>query len=71
MADRDEALVNFISITGADEAMASNILEACGFQLHQAIELFFASADPQGNAAGPAPAAHLDDEQLARQLQRW
>jgi hypothetical protein len=78
MADQ-EVLANFLAITGASEAEALSLLEAAGFQLEEAVNLFFAAGDDfQGGAAFPLPpsqvlpppaAAFEDDEALARRLQ--
>jgi hypothetical protein len=73
MADHTEAIAMFVGITGADEATALQMLTTTDFQLEQAINLFFA-AEHQGPGqafGGGAAAPALDDEELARQLQRW
>lgn len=69
--DPSEAVANFVAITGADEAAALSMLEATGYQLEAAVNLFFASGDAGG--AGSDVGAGLpgiqDDEALARRLQ--
>ena len=68
--DPSEAVANFVAITGADEAAALSMLEATGYQLEAAVNLFFASGDAGGGggaAAGDMPAFE-DDEALARRL---
>lgn len=64
MADEQEAVANFLAITGSDETTAHGMLEATGYNLEQAVNLFFAAEAGQG-----APAKPVDDEALARQLQ--
>ncbi|KAL4431383.1 hypothetical protein ABPG75_006639 [Micractinium tetrahymenae] len=74
MADPSEAVANFVAITGADEATALQMLEATGYQLEGAVNLFFATGEAggAGGAGGPGAAplpAMEDDEALARRLQ--
>jgi hypothetical protein len=69
MSDPSELVASFIAFTGADEQAAQQMLEATGFDLEQAVSLYYA-AGPSG--AGGAPEAALppmeDDEALARRL---
>ncbi len=66
----------FVGITGADEVTALQMLSTTDFQLEQAINLFFAAdqhgpgQSSGGSASAAAAAPALDDEELARQLQR-
>lgn len=63
-------LAEFCAVTQASKAQAIPILEACGYQLEAAIELFFAAGPT--DIANPPPALHQpeDDEALARRLQQ-
>jgi len=82
----DDDLANFVGITGATESQALQMLEATGFNLQEAVELFFAAGGDVGAAApatAPAAAAAaaplpadfmeepVDDEALARRLQKY
>lgn len=78
----DDDLANFVGITGATESQALQMLEATGFNLQEAIELFFAAGGDVGAAVPPAGAAAAplsaefmdepeDDEALARRLQKY
>ncbi|GIL42641.1 hypothetical protein Vafri_589 [Volvox africanus] len=50
MADNGgDVVANFMGITGADDAVAIQMLEAVNFDLEEAVQLFFAS---EGNVAG-------------------
>jgi hypothetical protein len=79
MSDHDETLANFTAITGATESQALQMLEATGYSLEQAVELYFAAGGDVGVSTGPAapslPAAFNaepeDDEALARRLQKY
>ena len=46
--DHSEVLANLVAITGADEAVALNMLEATDWRLDEAVNLFFATNDGQG-----------------------
>ncbi|PSC74669.1 UBX domain-containing 2 isoform X1 [Micractinium conductrix] len=66
--DPSEAVANFVAITGADEAAALGALEATGYNLEQAVNLFFAQGDVgDGGMGGMLPLE--DDESMARRLQ--
>ena len=80
--EHDDLVASFVSITDASESQALQMLEATGFNLEEAIELFFAAGGDVGGAAGGAPAAvpaptsagpsagfQEDDAALARRLQ--
>lgn len=70
MADPSEAVANFVAITGADEAAALQMLQATGYQLEEAVNLFFATGDAGGAAAARSMQPEFeDDEALARRLQ--
>ena len=81
MDDHDDLVANFVGITGAAESQALQMLEATGFNLEEAIELFFAAGGdvgpgPSAGAAAPAFPAESngqpeDDEALARRLQKY
>lgn len=82
----DDLVASFIGITAASESQAIQMLEATGFNLEEAIELFFAAGGDMGGGAGGGPSAsapqqaagdpfaglgqHDDDEALARRLQQ-
>lgn len=78
MDGADDTVANFLVITGATEAQALQMLEATGYQLQDAVELFFAAGPDQvGNATttaaagtnrGADPIPIEDDEALARRL---
>jgi hypothetical protein len=57
-ADHSEALASFVAITDATEAVAQQLLAATGFQIEQAVELYFASQAAETDA----------DEAYARSL---
>jgi hypothetical protein len=63
-------LAEFCAVTQSTETQAVPILEACGYQLEAAIELFFAAGPT--DVANPPPALRqpVDDEALARKLQQ-
>ena len=81
MDDQDDLVANFVGITGAGESQALQMLEATGFNLQEAVELFFAAGGdfganpPAGGAAAGLPAElngePEDDEALARRLQKY
>lgn len=56
--DRSETLASFMAVTDSSETVATQMLEAVGWSLDQAVELFFASGLPGGES----------DAQLARRL---
>ena len=79
--DTDDAVVNFVAITGASDSQATQMLEATNFDLSAAIDLFFAAGDAAAGGAGPGPgpagdaapagtAGFEDDEALAQRLQK-
>ncbi|GLI69181.1 hypothetical protein VaNZ11_013750 [Volvox africanus] len=58
MADNGgDVVANFMAITGADDAVAIQMLEAVNFNLEEAVQLFFASEGNAGVDHGPGPAA--------------
>lgn len=57
--DEGEALAQMIAVTNASAPQARQCLEACNWQLEQAIELYFASA-----------AADVDEVGLAEHAER-
>ncbi|KAK9817646.1 hypothetical protein WJX72_000123 [[Myrmecia] bisecta] len=59
----EEAIANFVAITGADVSQATTMLEATNFDLSQAVDLFFASAGED-----LAPSDHDADAKMAREL---
>lgn len=67
--DPEEAVANFVAITGADEAAALAMLEATGYNLEAAVNLHFASGGEAGGGDVDMPAFE-DDEALARRLQQ-
>jgi hypothetical protein len=75
----DDLVASFCGITGATESQALQTLEATGYNLQEAIELFFAAGGDLGSgppAAAPPAAANFmeepeDDEALARRLQKY
>jgi hypothetical protein len=52
-----EVLQNFLSITGADEGVALNVLESTNWVLEDAVNLFFGTGGEGLGGGGPAPAA--------------
>lgn len=71
--DADDAVANLMAITGADEPQAVLMLEATGYSLQDAVDLFFAAGGDLGGGAAPAaplaaPHEPEDDEALARRL---
>lgn len=71
--NHDDLMASFVAVTGAPEAQALQMLESTGFDLEQAVGLFFAVGEAGGApapAAAPSAAAHEDDEALARRLQQ-
>jgi hypothetical protein len=56
-AARADVLQNFLAITGADEAAALSVLEACDWQLEGAVELHFATAGDVGAGMNPGAAS--------------
>lgn len=50
-------LQQFLAITGADEATALSVLEACDWQLEGAVELHFATGGDVGGGVNPGAAA--------------
>lgn len=48
--DRSEALASFMAVTDASEAISTQMLEATGWALEAAIELFFATSAAEGDA---------------------
>ncbi|CAL5224689.1 g7413 [Coccomyxa viridis] len=57
MDDQDEKLANFTAITGSDPVSARGILEATGYDLEQAVGLYFAQQADEGSAARSSTAA--------------
>jgi len=83
--ENDETVANFVAITGASDSDAIQHLEATNFDISAAVELFFAAAGgggeqgdanqgPAAGGAGGAPShpdsGFVDDESLARRLQK-
>eukprot|EP01062_Namystynia_karyoxenos_P070639 TRINITY_DN65_c0_g1_i1.p1 TRINITY_DN65_c0_g1~~TRINITY_DN65_c0_g1_i1.p1 ORF type:complete len:492 (+),score=155.40 TRINITY_DN65_c0_g1_i1:109-1584(+) len=70
MAQQSEALASFAAFTGADTAVGQQMLEASGWDVESAVQLYFATQGdaPQASAPLPPPAATADDADLARAL---
>lgn len=56
MAD-SEAIANFAAITGANETAARRMMELCGGDLEQAVQLWFTDEDLQRSLSNPATEA--------------
>lgn len=64
MTDHGEALAQFISFTGADDAKAVQLLEASDWNVETAVGLYFASGQEEHDAGShpPRPAPMEEDE---------
>ncbi|KAL6760371.1 hypothetical protein V8C86DRAFT_2554317 [Haematococcus lacustris] len=65
MVDHGEVFANFVAITGAEDGIALQTLEATNWQLDEAVQLFFATAPNQHDTAAPASSAGADKSLLA------
>jgi hypothetical protein len=52
----DDAIANFVGITGANETAARQVLEMCAGDLGQAVQLWFNDEELQRNLSNPRPA---------------
>lgn len=57
MADDGDLIANFLAITGADEGVAIQCLEAANFSLEEAVNLFFAADGNFGGGGGAGAGA--------------
>lgn len=66
----DDEIASFCAVTGADDDVAHQMLEATGNDLESAINLYFAAGAPGVSAPGARtePEQAFDDEALARHL---
>ena len=80
----DDLVANFVAVTGSDESQAISMLEATGYSLEEAVQLFFAAgpqepapstrppSSPLGGAAAGGGGHHDDDDEaFARRLQQY
>ena len=63
MAGHAEEINLFKSLTGADEATATNYLESMDWNVQEAFEMFFA-VEGQGAAAAPGGIAEIGDDHV-------